>query len=179
MTPNEQRPLGRRLGGAAFQPPDKRRLSRRRSQGDGVPPPRSVLQPAERLPTGGNEEGGQESPPSCQERRHPWRRLTTSHSKIIGRPRRLVPPSARPPRTAGKRANGPTFPPLQKAGTSSRRASRTPDARKRAPRMTPPSLPATSHHAGETCPSLHLAAAGCRLIGLRHPDIKHGGHHDD
>ena len=24
-----------------------------------------------------------------RERRHPWRRLTTSHSKIIGRPRRL------------------------------------------------------------------------------------------
>ena len=48
-----------------------------------------------------------------------------------------LPPSARPPRTARKRANGPTFPPKQKARTSSRRASSTPNARKRAPRMTP------------------------------------------
>ena len=48
-----------------------------------------------------------------------------------------LPPSARPPRTARKRANGPTFPPKQKARTSSPRASSTPNARKRAPRMTP------------------------------------------
>ena len=48
-----------------------------------------------------------------------------------------LPPSARPPRTARERANGPAFPPMQKSRTSSRRASSTPIARKRAPRMTP------------------------------------------
>ena len=71
------------------------------------------------------------------ERRHPWRRLTTSHSKKNRAAASSLPPSARPPRTARKRANGPTFPPKQKARTSSRRASSTPNARKRAPRMTP------------------------------------------
>ena len=49
-----------------------------------------------------------------------------------------LPPSARPPRTARERANGPAFPPMQRVRTSSRRASSTPIARKRAPRMTPP-----------------------------------------
>ena len=48
-----------------------------------------------------------------------------------------LPPSARPPRTARARANGPAFPPMQRVRTASRRASSTPIARKRAPRMTP------------------------------------------
>ena len=48
-----------------------------------------------------------------------------------------LPPSARPPRTARERANGPAFPPMQRVRTSSCRASSTPIARKRAPRMTP------------------------------------------
>ena len=70
-------------------------------------------------------------------RRLSSRRLTTSHSKIIGQPRRLSLPHLSLPRMARKRSNGPAFPPMQQAGTSSRRASSTPNARKRAPRMTP------------------------------------------
>ncbi len=44
-----------------------------------------------------------------KERRHPWRRLTTSHSRKTGRPHRLSPPVffLTPP-PARKRTEGPT-----------------------------------------------------------------------
>ncbi len=72
------------------------------------------------------------------ERRRPRRRLTTSHSKKTGRPHRLSLACVRPHPSPSAKTNGRTdLPPKKRPKTSSRRASSTTNARKRAPRMTP------------------------------------------
>ena len=71
-----------------------------------------------------------------KERRRPRRRLTTSHSRKTERPHRLDPPAFVLPPSA-KASERTDLPSKKRTRTSSRRASISPNARKRAPRMTP------------------------------------------
>ena len=71
-----------------------------------------------------------------KERRRPRRRLTTSHSRKTERPHRLSPPAFVLPPSA-KTSERTDLPSKKRTRTSSRRASISPNARKRAPRMTP------------------------------------------